>query len=193
MPIDPDTGLENWDCPDSFNVTKMYQSLNYTHEHNGQLPNDHPRGEDSNAHDGSLTVSDSFLDQLRAMVPADVEEHTRLIIVDGILLFCDPLIYNEFDCSIFIHAGKETLKQRREARQGYITQEGILLFILILSYTSSLVSNVFDRILGGPAWLFRSTGVASVCQVELTLISRWKSHGIESKHHQGLFGYEFRQ
>ncbi|GAB5591581.1 ribosylnicotinamide kinase [Umbelopsis nana] len=124
MPIDPDTGLENWDCPDSFNVTKMYQSLNYTREHNGQLSNDHPRGEDSNTHDGSLTVSDSFLDQLRAMVPADVEEHTRLIIVDGILLFCDPLIYNEFDCSIFIHAGKETLKQRREARQGYITQEG---------------------------------------------------------------------
>lgn len=127
MPIDPNTGLENWDCPESFDAAKMHQTLQYTREHNGELPKDHPKGEESNTHDGSLTVSDNFLQQLKAMVPREVEADSRLVIVDGILLFWDPLIYKEFDSAIFIRAGKDTLKQRREARQGYVTQEGKVL------------------------------------------------------------------
>jgi nicotinamide/nicotinate riboside kinase len=125
MPIDPDTGLDNWDCPESFDSIKMHQSLQYTRANHGQLPHDHPKGEDSNTHDGSMTVSNEFLDELRRMIPDEVDSTFRLVIVDGILLFWDTLIYKEFDSSIFIHAGKETLKQRREARQGYVTQEGI--------------------------------------------------------------------
>ncbi|CAO3677318.1 unnamed protein product [Umbelopsis ramanniana] len=124
IPIDPDTGLDNWDCPESFDSVKMHQSLQYAREHNGELPNDHPRGEDSNTHDGSMTVSDDFLSHLREMIPKDVDSEFRLVLVDGILLFWDPLIYKQFDCSFFIHAGKDTLKQRRESRQGYVTQEG---------------------------------------------------------------------
>jgi hypothetical protein len=102
----------------------MHQSLQYAREHNGELCNDHPRGEDSNTHDGSMTVSDDFLSRLKEMIPKDVDSEFRLLLVDGILLFWDPLIYKQFDCSFFIHAGKDTLKQRRESRQGYVTQEG---------------------------------------------------------------------
>lgn len=102
----------------------MHQSLQYAREHNGELSDDHPRGEDSNTHDGSMTVSDEFLSHLQEMIPRDIDSKFRLVLVDGILLFWDPLIYKQFDCSFFIHAGKDTLKQRRESRQGYVTQEG---------------------------------------------------------------------
>ncbi|KAJ2964239.1 hypothetical protein NQZ79_g800 [Umbelopsis isabellina] len=124
MPVDPDTGLENWDCPDSFDPIKMHNSLRYTRTHDGSLPKDHPTGEENNTHDGSLSVSQEFLNKLKAMIPNEIDQNSRFVITDGILLFWDPLIYKEFDSSIFIHASRATLKQRREARQGYVTQEG---------------------------------------------------------------------
>lgn len=49
-----------------------------------------------------------------------------LCLVDGFLLYADPGVVNELDIRLLVRAPYEKLKERREARSGYVTIEGTL-------------------------------------------------------------------
>lgn len=53
-----------------------------------------------------------------------VKEDNHFVIVDGFMLYWDNRVYQHLDCKISLITSYETLKSRREQRQGYHTAEG---------------------------------------------------------------------
>lgn len=82
---------------------------------------------DSDTKDQDLSmVSHTLLEQLRLKLQP-LLEGTRLILVDGFMLFHDPDIIELFDLRIFVKCSKQTLKDRRFKRSGYQTAESFWL------------------------------------------------------------------
>ncbi|PRT54365.1 Nicotinamide riboside kinase [Wickerhamiella sorbophila] len=113
-------GLENWDCPEAFDLAKMAQTLSHARE-NGTLPPEHKSIEAANAM-GPVRPSPEVVARLKDRV-----QHIKepVVLVDGIMLFhkSSPVL-DEFDHKIVLFTDYATLKQRRESRSGYVTIEG---------------------------------------------------------------------
>ncbi|KAI9498747.1 hypothetical protein BDB00DRAFT_783852 [Zychaea mexicana] len=123
IPIDPETKLDNWDCPDAVDFCRLDDTVQHVLEHK-QLPEKYRSNEDNNTHDGSATLSKEALERLEAAIAAINQDDTLFLIVDGFMLFWDERLCAHLDCKVFITASYDTLKQRRESRQGYVTTEG---------------------------------------------------------------------
>lgn len=125
MPIDEKTQLANWDCPDSVNFAKLAELISYAKSHEGQLPANYTSNEESNVHDGSDLLSEEASKQLDTiMKPFTDNQDLMFVFVDGFMLYYNDDISNMLDCKISFTCSYETLKSRREARQGYHTVEG---------------------------------------------------------------------
>ncbi|KAJ2597095.1 ribosylnicotinamide kinase [Coemansia sp. RSA 1804] len=148
IPVNEALGLEDWDCPASFDMDMIVEEICVLRKRLCNMAAD-------GITDGFNAIRSSFAsqwanppDDVDKVVDGDVLEslktkilHTlqiesldktpfSLVLVDGILLFHDSKpnatdINAEFDAGLFLYAQYDTLKQRREARSGYATKEGI--------------------------------------------------------------------
>ncbi|KAJ2158717.1 ribosylnicotinamide kinase [Coemansia sp. RSA 552] len=149
IPLSPNTGDQDWDCPEAFDMDKLIQTIRTTRE---QI--EHPSDAVQRAggppglqyslasmwanppEDTHRLLSPEALDSIRSSalsrlgVGSIAEIPFSIILVDGILLFYDSVggegsPGEECDAGIFVYANYHTLKQRREARSGYATKDGI--------------------------------------------------------------------
>lgn len=123
IPIDPNTQLANWDCPDALDFPKLKATIAFVRT-NGILPPEFQSKEINNTHDGSGLLSDEAFQRLCTMVSTWDQKDSIFLIVDGFMLYWDESIYQDLECRVFITASYDVLKSRREARQGYTTKEG---------------------------------------------------------------------
>ncbi|KAI7867315.1 uncharacterized protein EV154DRAFT_432422 [Mucor mucedo] len=125
VPIDEATQLANWDCPESVDFTEFAEKIHYARTHEGTLPEGFKSNEESNVHDGSSLLSPQVADQLaHILAPFAQDPSAIFVIVDGFMLYWDDRVSQQLDCKVNITGTFETLKSRREKRQGYHTLEG---------------------------------------------------------------------
>lgn len=67
-------------------------------------------------------VSPGVVESIRLQLEPLVRD-TKVILVDGFMLFHDPTIIKLFDVRIFVKCSYDTLKRRRNKRNGYVTSE----------------------------------------------------------------------
>jgi nicotinamide/nicotinate riboside kinase len=122
VPIDSKTQLANWDCPDSVNFEKMANLITFTKSNGGQLPVDYASNEESNVHDGSALISpEALLELERILSPL---RDFQFVFVDGFMLYYNDEVLKQLDCKVSFNCSYDTLKSRRDKRQGYHTVEG---------------------------------------------------------------------
>ncbi|CAO3701744.1 unnamed protein product [Rhizopus stolonifer] len=124
IPIDKATQLANWDCPEAIEFDRLLQVIEYTKENKGELPTEFKSKEENNTHDGSNQLEDETLCLLKEKLSRFRKEDCRFVILDGFMLYWDNRILNQLDCKISLTSSYETLKFRRESRQGYHTSDG---------------------------------------------------------------------
>ncbi|KAI9247355.1 hypothetical protein BY458DRAFT_446342 [Sporodiniella umbellata] len=115
IPIDESTQLANWDCPESIDFEKFLRMIVETQKNGGRLPVGFKSKEALNLHDGSSQLTDT------SYLESDKLNDYRFVIVDGFRLYEDRRIYNRLDFRLSLTASYQTLKERREAREGYHT------------------------------------------------------------------------
>ncbi|KAJ1874857.1 ribosylnicotinamide kinase [Coemansia sp. RSA 990] len=141
IPINPKTKDQDWDCPEAFDMDAMVsaiQSARRQLEGKGSIEfrTSYASQWANPAADVDRMLPTEALNALRNMVLQKLhissaeEMPFSLVLVDGILLFYDDFDESstpgaECDAGVFICAQYKTLKQRREARSGYVTKEGI--------------------------------------------------------------------
>lgn len=125
VPIDEATQLANWDCPESVDFNQFAEKIKYARSHEGKLPDGFTSNEESNVHDGSSLLSGQAADKLIEILAPFVQDLSAIfVIVDGFMLYWNEKVSQQLDCKITITGSYETLKSRREKRQGYHTLEG---------------------------------------------------------------------
>ncbi|RKP27523.1 P-loop containing nucleoside triphosphate hydrolase protein, partial [Syncephalis pseudoplumigaleata] len=137
IPVDPATGLDNWDTPDALDFPRFIAAIEEAsarekpdllsalkaHASNAHLPTPPTEQLTQGAIMDDDAVDDQLIDELRLQYASALAGH-RFVVVDGFLLFTHPEIVSRLDVRIFVTASRETLKRRRESRVGYITVEG---------------------------------------------------------------------
>lgn len=132
IPVNPDNGLQDWDCPEAFDLVYLNQVLTEIKQSGGTIPASFESKEETNTL-GPSNVTDEELAEVQRSIAVDV--NTLFVIVDGIMLFNEgsPLIAtpsatpdsaNPLDLALFVRAPYFDLLKRREARAGYVTLEG---------------------------------------------------------------------
>ena len=127
------TGLRDWDCAASLDISGLNYCLRYLHEH-GDTPPDFVSKEDQNSV-GPNIVDPKFIEDVRLQVAVWLENgegrgklgpEKRLVILDGFLLLGKSVqqIRDVLDVKILLQAKYENAKHRRENRAGYVTLEG---------------------------------------------------------------------
>lgn len=120
IPIDKETGYQNWDCPEAIDFVKFVKCIKNLR--NG-IASDIKSLEPSEADLKLLKPEESEL--LKKITQMSYKFKSKsIILVDGFMLFHDPAIINLFDVKLVFHAPFQTLKHRRESRSGYTTNEG---------------------------------------------------------------------
>lgn len=116
-------------------MVEFVDALRYVRNNNGQFPPTLRSKEDQNEL-GESGVSGDVVQILKEefarggfVKRGDVD--LLLCFVDGFLLFSDPVVVNELDIRLLIRAPYEKLKERREARSGYVTLDGNISQIII--------------------------------------------------------------
>ena len=110
IPVENNTA--NWDCPDALKMSEFKTVIEEFKKH-------------QDIHLQESKTPDPKLDSLIELKEKfNVLSKTRVLIVDGFMLYNDPQIYSNFDICIFLTASKEKLKFRRQQRSGYVTTEG---------------------------------------------------------------------
>ncbi|KAG1646590.1 hypothetical protein G6F44_000674 [Rhizopus delemar] len=122
IPIDQETQLANWDCPEAIDFDRFLDTIRHTQKNKGDLPDGFHSKEESNAHDGSDALDEETVSELAQRLSGLTE--CRFIIVDGFMLYWDNRVLDALDCKISLTTSYKTLKSRREARQGYHTADG---------------------------------------------------------------------
>jgi nicotinamide/nicotinate riboside kinase len=135
IPIDEESGLENWDCAESLDLVRFAQTIQYIREHDGDFPPDLDSKEDHNEL-GPSGVPDDIVTMMHEEITKGNllkkdDEDIILCFVDGFLLYLDPNVVHELDIRLLLRASYQTLKARREARTGYVTLEGTLSIWLV--------------------------------------------------------------
>ncbi|ORZ40924.1 hypothetical protein BCR44DRAFT_1424054 [Catenaria anguillulae PL171] len=144
IPVDPATGEANWEVPGAldfdamartFQLIRSAQSLDQLNA----LWKDKALGQDAQDHMRTSTAADaadqvpewcppaSQLESLLARIRNEGQQAHRqvIVLVDGFLLFHDPLILSLFDARMFLAADFTTCHKRRYARTGYACADGV--------------------------------------------------------------------
>lgn len=116
IPIDKETGEQNWDCAEAINYTKFANDVKL-------IQNNQPINQKSIEPEIKLDFSQDEVDILVQELQ-EIPKDTFLVLIDGFMLFHDENLLNLFDIKIFIYSDYATLKARREARSGYATSQG---------------------------------------------------------------------
>ncbi|KAG0204460.1 ribosylnicotinamide kinase [Mortierella sp. GBA30] len=130
IPLDPKTGLANWDCPEAIDFKSLIMTLEHVREH-GQFPEGFDSLEEKNpvgSNEKSTPIPQQVLDELKeeimGQIPEKEKASTKFVILDGFILYVDEVLRRTLDVKFFLTAPYEVLKERRESRKGYATLEG---------------------------------------------------------------------
>lgn len=123
IPIDKETGFENWDCPEAINFDAFVEEVEYLKKNGVFSINSKTRFKSDTG--GAVDIIESdLIDSLTAKLNKLIDENNlHIVYVDGFLLHHDPNIIKLFDINLLLLASYKTLKERRAARNGYLTQE----------------------------------------------------------------------
>jgi nicotinamide/nicotinate riboside kinase len=125
IPVNED-GVQDWDCLGSLDLDLLEKALDFIKTH-GHLPPNLESKEDKNAV-GESGVDKQTVAGLKEAAHKKLNANldVPLFIIDGFLLFSEEMqqIRELFDIKLFLRADHKTVKQRREARTGYVTLEG---------------------------------------------------------------------
>lgn len=113
IPVDPETGEQNWDVPEAIDFALFADHITNL-----------KRGDPSTAVPSlegkvDLVLSPPEIARLRNLLPS-----VPIVLVDGFMLYHDAANANLFDIRCFFHAPYSVLKHRRASRQGYNTVGG---------------------------------------------------------------------
>ncbi|PIA19419.1 P-loop containing nucleoside triphosphate hydrolase protein [Coemansia reversa NRRL 1564] len=149
IPFNKEIGIQDWDCPEAFDMEKLVNTIQETRERLEQHSNMRCHDDDTIGkqfhyasqwanppEDVDSAVSSDELESTRQFVLESLgissaeEIPFSVILLDGILLFHDRsngCAYPGAECNagLLVFARRHTLRQRREARSGYTTKEGI--------------------------------------------------------------------
>ncbi|KAF9183442.1 ribosylnicotinamide kinase [Haplosporangium sp. Z 27] len=130
LPLDPKTGLANWDCPEAIDFASLNSTLAFVKEH-GEFPKGFDSLEGKNPVGSKATstpipdhVLDGWREQILGQIPLENRSNTKFVIVDGFILYVDEQLRKSIDVKFFLTASYQILKERRESRKGYATLEG---------------------------------------------------------------------
>ncbi|KAL7785816.1 P-loop containing nucleoside triphosphate hydrolase protein [Trichoderma ceciliae] len=124
-------GLLDWDCAEAIDIPAMAEALSYIRQH-ASFPPTLDSKEDQNSV-GQCPVSPSTISALASkvssLIPSNhplITSGLRLCLLDGFLLYPPSMsaIQPLLDIKIFLRASYAKAKDRREARDGYVTLEG---------------------------------------------------------------------
>lgn len=123
-------GSADWDDPEtSVQWDKLRDTIDYVKQ-TGRLPLDHSSHDELNPLP-DLPVSDAMQKELdtafqRRFGGVDGKDFlpTHIVFLDGFLLYYDEHVRRQIDLPIFLRIGRSLLKERRDARGGYVTAEG---------------------------------------------------------------------
>ncbi|CAO1637028.1 unnamed protein product [Sympodiomycopsis kandeliae] len=118
----------DWDDPDT---SVLWEKLRKTIDHvkrTGTLPDDHSSHDELNPLP-DLPISDELrkrleLDMVEILKQGQQNLPTHIVFVDGFLLYFDQVVRQQIDVPIFLRIGRSLLKERRDARGGYVTADG---------------------------------------------------------------------
>lgn len=126
IPVDKATGLQNWDIPDAINFESFLKELQYIKDHGDLSPDskEYKNRYNSDTKDQDMDISPELISEISTSIAEIVKtKGLKIIFVDGFMLYHDPEVFKYFDWKVFLTAKYKTLKDRREARHGYQTQE----------------------------------------------------------------------
>lgn len=125
LPIDKETGYQNWDCSDAIDFDRLLLYLKLLKE-NGLADASIPSREPPLLLALGKHQIAEFRDILhRLKIGRDVCDcNVTIVLVDGFMLLNEPRIRNLFDVRLFVYASRRTLYKRRTERGTYITDVG---------------------------------------------------------------------
>src|SRR2546423_7688226 len=149
-------------------MDEFIKALQYIRSNDGQLPPTLNSIQDGNEL-GESGVPDEVVQKMgneavEQSLLRDGTTDTILCLVDGFLLYSDPGVIDELDLRLLVRAPYDKLKARREARSGYVTLEGNLLYFL--------EQEIMSRILGRSASILRQNRLEVICQRSQPLVRK---------------------
>lgn len=116
IPIDPVKNTENWDCPEAVDFERFIKYVQHL--------KDTGEAKERPTYEGEINLK--LTDEELATFELEILRYKgeQIVFVEGFMLFHDPKIIQLFDINLFFYASYETLKNRRESRQGYSTVAG---------------------------------------------------------------------
>jgi nicotinamide/nicotinate riboside kinase len=120
--------LQDWDCLESIDLAELKSMLGYI-KANGRVKAEFESKEDQNAV-GEVNIDaqavKSYTARAQELFSSGSRSRIKVAIVDGFLLFSEEMseIRELFDVKLLLTTDHVTVKQRREARKGYVTLEG---------------------------------------------------------------------
>ncbi|KAI9218778.1 hypothetical protein BC828DRAFT_387684 [Blastocladiella britannica] len=148
IPLDPTTGIENWDVPGAIDFGAMHATLAAVRAATSIADLDalwRARGLAQDAQDHMRTGDDALAaaalptwmaDAMMAAVPMPARWPAALVILDGFMLFHDddnnnnggdqgPAVLAACDAATYVVADAATCVRRRDARSGYACADGV--------------------------------------------------------------------
>jgi nicotinamide/nicotinate riboside kinase len=136
IPIDPASGLADWDCLESIDVEALVSALCFIKTH-GRPPDELVSKEDQNEV-GDSGVDDHTIEEVGREFRARLstllsgsEDSITVAIIDGFLLYAPPEsasplapLLDLLDIKLFLRTTQAKMRERREKRKGYVTLEG---------------------------------------------------------------------
>ncbi|CAR29334.1 ZYRO0G06270p [Zygosaccharomyces rouxii] len=118
IPFNEKRGISNWDSPEALDLAHFEAELDSIKE-TGQISSQLVHN--NNVDDISkFQLDPNFLQTLRHKLEP-ISRSTRIVLVDGFMIYNSPKLASKFDLKLFVRAPYEVLKARRNARPGYQT------------------------------------------------------------------------
>lgn len=120
-------GSADWDDPaTSVEWARLRDTLAHV-KATGALPATHSSHDELNPLPDlpvSADVQARLDDEFRGMFGGDHDTPTHIVFLDGFLLYYDRVVRGQIDLPVFLRIGRGLLRERRDARGGYVTAEG---------------------------------------------------------------------
>lgn len=117
-------GYLDCDGPDAVDIVHMAQVLEHMKSHDGMPPEDFKSWQDDvfpgQEEKALKTAPERLIESLKFEVErSEIDISTKLVLLDGFLLFHNPDIRKRLDLMLFFRLSHDVAKQRRFSRQGY--------------------------------------------------------------------------
>lgn len=110
VPFDNEHQIYNWDCVEAIDMPQMVEDLKRVKQ-GGEIA--HSSEMTNFKEDTKFILEEGTVKKAKALLDFS---NTRVVFVDGFLIFGQEELLDLFDMTFFVKTGYETLKERREGR-----------------------------------------------------------------------------